>query len=117
VTTGCTTSPSTDCKQTAVGVSSLSPYVVKDNTTSYGSGFSVSGAGVPTDAAATTLVNSPIATQCFACHDSSVERAHMEVTGSASIYSPRSVALGKVETCMVCHGPGHIADIRVMHSK
>ena len=41
----------------------------------------------------------------------------MEVTGSALIYAPRSVALGKVETCMVCHGPGHIADIKVMHSK
>jgi OmcA/MtrC family decaheme c-type cytochrome len=116
-TTGCTISPSTNCLQTDVGVSSLSPYVVKDNTTSYGSGFSVSGAGVPTDAALTTLVNSPIATQCFACHDSSVERAHMEITGNASIYSPRSVALGKPELCMVCHGPGHIADIKLMHSK
>ena len=79
-------------------------------------GFSVSapaahGCGV------TTLVNSPIAAQCFMCHDSSVERAHMEITGNASIYSPRSVALGKPELCMVCHGPGHIADIKVMHSK
>ena len=93
-----------------------SPYITQDFN--YGSGFSFSAAtGVTTEAAATTLVNSPIATQCFACHDSTVERAHMEITGSASIYSPRSVALGKVETCMVCHGPGHIADIKVMHSK
>ena len=41
----------------------------------------------------------------------------MEITGNASIYSPRSAALARPETCMVCHGPGHIADIKVMHAK
>jgi len=115
-TTGCTPSGTNNCLQTATGVSSLSPYVVKDNATSYGSGFSVSSAGVPTDAAATTLVNSPIATQCFACHDTVLARAHMEIN-AGSIYAPRSVALGKIETCMVCHDTGRIADIKAMHAK
>jgi hypothetical protein len=115
-TTGCTPNGTSNCLQTATGVASLSPYVVKDNATNYGSGFSVSGAGVPTDAAATTLVNSPIATQCFACHDSVLARAHIEIN-AGSIYSPRSIALGKIETCMVCHDTGRIADIKAMHAK
>ena len=96
---------------------SLSPYVIKDNAYNYGSGYSVAGAtGVPTDAAGTTLVNSPVATACFACHDSVLARTHMEVN-NGSIYVPRSVALGAQETCMVCHATGRIADIKVMHSK
>jgi len=95
---------------------SLSPYVTAG--TAYGSGFSVSAAtGVPTDAAATTLVNSPLATQCFSCHDSTLARQHMEITGNASIYAARGGALAKPELCMVCHDTGRIADIKVMHSK
>ncbi len=117
LTTGCTVTPISDCLQTAVGVFSLSPYVIKDNLApGYGSGFSVSSAGVPTDAAPTTLVNSPVATQCFSCHDSALARTHMEENG-ASLYVPRSTALGAVETCALCHATGRIADIRVMHAK
>ena len=94
----------------------LSPYVVAG--TNYGAGYSVNSAtGVPTDAAATTLVTSPLATQCFACHDSTLAKDHMLITGNASIYEARSTALAKPELCMVCHGPGRIADIKVMHSK
>ena len=125
LTTGCTTSPPppatgpfvSDCMSTDLSVWSLSPYVIKDNAYNYGSGYSVAGAtGVPTDAAGTTLVNSPVATACFACHDSVLARTHMEVN-NGSIYVPRSVALGAQETCMVCHATGRIADIKVMHSK
>jgi len=119
LTTGCTVTAINDCLQTAVGVFSLypGPEVIKDNLTSYGSGFSVAAAtGVPTNAAGTTLVNSPIATQCFACHDSILARAHIEVNGG-SIYAPRTTALGTIETCMVCHDAGRIADIEVMHAK
>jgi OmcA/MtrC family decaheme c-type cytochrome len=104
-TAGCTVTPINDCLQTEVGAFSLSPYVAKDNMTSYGP------AGSPLN-----LMNSPIATQCFACHDSELARAHFEVNGG-SIYVPRATALGAVETCMVCHGDGRIADIEVMHAK
>ena len=41
----------------------------------------------------------------------------MEINGGASIYAPRSTALGTIETCMVCHDAGRIADIKVMHAK
>lgn len=125
VTAGCTISATNNCVQTELGVYSLSPYVIKDNATDYGLGFSfnaglTTSGGVPAggtrEAAATTLVNSPIATACFACHDSSQARAHME-SNTGSIYKPRSTALTTTETCLVCHGVDRIADIKAMHAK
>ena len=65
---------------------------------------------------AASLVNSPVATACFACHDTDLARTHMEINGG-SIYAPRGTALGTMETCMICHAPGRIADIKVMHAK
>ena len=93
---------------------SNSPYITVG--TNYGSGFSVTAAGVPTDAAATTLVISPTVTVCSACHDSTQAIAHFTINGG-SFYVPRSTALGTTETCMVCHGADRIADIKVMHAK
>ncbi len=115
----------------------LSPYVAQSTaaaTANYGIGFSFNTGITSTNActpdgtfytilpgesvaaAGTTLVNSPIATACFACHDSSLARTHMEENG-ASIYVARSTALATQETCMICHAPGHVADIKVMHAK
>lgn len=95
----------------------ISPRVVADNVTNYGTGFSFSAAtGVSTEAAGTTLVNSPIATTCFACHDTNMAKWHMETNGG-SIYAPRSEALARQEQCLICHGTGRIADIKVMHAK
>jgi OmcA/MtrC family decaheme c-type cytochrome len=92
-----------------------SPYITQD--LDYGAGFTFNAAtGTATDAAATTLVTSPIATQCFACHDSSQAQAHIRQNGG-SLYAPRSAALGTIETCMVCHDVGRIADIKVIHAK
>ncbi|MEO8280101.1 MAG: OmcA/MtrC family decaheme c-type cytochrome, partial [Ideonella sp.] len=92
-----------------------SPYVTAG--VNYGAGFSNTAAGVPTDAAPTTLVSSPTATACFACHDSADDISHYKINGGA-IYQPRSVALtGTNETCLICHGPGRIADIAVSHNK
>ena len=83
----------------------ISPYVTADNVTDYGAGFAFAAAtGVSTPAAGTTLVSSPIATACFACHDSALARGHMENEGG-SIYKPRTTALAKVELCMQCHSP------------
>ena len=127
----CTASQSSP--QTDVGAYSLSPYI-QGYPANYGTGFSFNagltaanscsndGAPVSTPPGGTlaadprSLVNSPVATACFACHDSDLARAHMETNGG-SIYSARSTALGTVETCMICHAPGRIADIKVMHAK
>ena len=96
---------------------SISPYVVADNVFDYGTGFSFNAAtGVTAQAAGTTLVNSPVATACFSCHDSNQSVAHMRANGG-SIYSPRNTALGTTETCMVCHGTGRVADIRLTHAR
>ena len=106
---------------TALSVFSLSPYVVKDNVTDYGAGFSVNAAtGLATQAAATTLVNSPIAGACFSCHDSDVAKAHMQSNGGA-LYAPRSAALrpdgSQAEACMLCHAAGKVADIKARHPR
>lgn len=80
----------------------ISPFITAG--ASYGSGYSVSSAGVPTQAAATTRINSPISSACFACHDTATARAHMTQNGGI-IYAPRSAAnLATQETCLVCHG-------------
>ncbi|QWV98270.1 OmcA/MtrC family decaheme c-type cytochrome [Geomonas nitrogeniifigens] len=69
-----------------------------------GSGFSFAGAtGTPTNAAGTTLINSPISAACYSCHDTAQAKAHMVANGG-SIYEARSTALLKSETCLVCHG-------------
>ncbi|MEO7116577.1 MAG: hypothetical protein ABIZ18_12035, partial [Caldimonas sp.] len=92
-----------------------SPYISLG--VNYGSGYSNTAAGVPTDAAPTTLVTSPTTTACFACHDSSDDISHFKLNGGA-VYQPRSVALTSTnETCMICHGSGRIADIAVVHNK
>ena len=69
-----------------------------------------------TPAAATTLVTSPTAAVCSACHDSDEDIAHMRANGG-SFYQQRSTALATTETCLVCHGTGRTADIAVVHSK
>ena len=130
---GSTCTVSQSSPQTDVGVYSQSPYI-QGYPANYGTGYSFNagltasssctndGAPVSTppggirEADPRSLVNSPVATACFACHDSNVDRAHMEANG-ASIYKARSSALGTVETCMICHAPGSIADIKVMHAK
>ncbi|MBK7685945.1 MAG: OmcA/MtrC family decaheme c-type cytochrome [Rhodocyclaceae bacterium] len=95
----------------------ISPRVTADNVFDYGVNFSFNAAtGVTTAAAGTTLVNSPITAACFACHDSDQAKLHME-SNSGSIYRTRTEALAKPETCLVCHGSGRTADIKVMHSK
>ena len=63
-----------------------------------------------------SLVNSPIAGVCFACHDSSADMAHFNLNGG-SIYQPRNQALSQTETCLICHGSGKIADIKVVHAQ
>ena len=94
---------------------SNSPYITTG--VNYGAGYAVAPAtGVATEAAATTLVTSPTATACFACHDSTEAVAHFRINGG-SIYAARANAMVTTETCMVCHGPGRVAAIKDSHAK
>jgi OmcA/MtrC family decaheme c-type cytochrome len=124
----------TSAPQTDLGVFELSPYISPFPTT-YGVGFSFNAGLNPTSASCrpdgtvvpanppggsipadmVTLVNSPVAGVCFACHDSPEEMAHFQLNGG-SIYQPRGTAVNTTETCLICHGPGKIADIHVVHA-
>ena len=82
---------------------------------------------------ASTLVTSPLTAACSGCHDSQEDINHMTQTGGGVWLQPRSTAAPTVATpvtvngvttsnplvskeqCMVCHGPGALADIRVVH--
>jgi OmcA/MtrC family decaheme c-type cytochrome len=67
---------------------------------------------------ATDLVNSPIASACYYCHDSDPAIDHMEQNGGAIAW-PRSQFLLQqpTESCIVCHGEGRMADLNVVHAK
>ena len=93
-----------------------SPYVTVG--TNYGSGFVFNAlTGAITEAAPTTLVNSPIVAACSACHDSPAAVDHMQTNGG-SFWEPRSVAFTKpqAEQCLICHGPNRVASISLVHA-
>jgi len=106
----------------------FSPYVTQNTTSNYyGKGFSVTSAGVVTQATAPSLVNSPITAACAACHDDGTNvndvlgvtpRAHMVLNGG-TWYTPRLAAgvsaFTKEELCLTCHGDGKVQDIKVVH--
>jgi OmcA/MtrC family decaheme c-type cytochrome len=84
--------------------------------TNYGSAPTfVAGTGAVTAGAATTLVSSPIASVCFACHTTATARNH--ITGKGGfIYAPRSTVLAApAENCLGCHGRGKSWAINVAH--
>ena len=70
-------------------------------------------AGVPND---TDLVTSPQAASCTGCHDGPLSLAHMDQNGG-SVGMPRIdyEVEARVETCNLCHGPGRIADVELVH--
>lgn len=91
-------------------------------TTVYGSGFSYTPAtNTAVQAAATTLVESPITSACFACHDTSTAKSHMTLYGGV-VYGTRAAStsagvLVNNETCLICHGMGRDQDAAVVHAK
>ena len=100
----------------------VSPYVDKKTATNagtvYGAGFSYTVAtGVTVEGAGTNLVNSPIASACFSCHDSAAAQTHMGNDGGGSIYATRAVALTKSERCLDCHAAGKASPIKTKHKQ
>ena len=90
-----------------------------------------------TNYTADNLVTSPVTSACFGCHDSKIAVSHMQLNGGTVYGSVSTVSSGgprpanpaasvapaattfsftKVETCMVCHASGKVADIKVMHA-
>jgi OmcA/MtrC family decaheme c-type cytochrome len=98
----------------------ISPYVVADNVTDYGPGFAFNAAtGVATQGAGTNLVISPMTAACASCHDAPIAIAHMTSSGGA-FYAPRASVLAPgapQEQCLLCHGPGKVAAIGIVHQR
>ncbi|MBI4913495.1 MAG: OmcA/MtrC family decaheme c-type cytochrome [Acidobacteria bacterium] len=109
-----------DSKDTVV-----SPFVQLNND--YGANFSYNaGTGATTQAATTTLVNSPYVAACSNCHDSVMAINHMKANGGSFYASRGSVQanpaapvagapLVNKEQCFLCHSAGKIADVQKVH--
>jgi OmcA/MtrC family decaheme c-type cytochrome len=64
------------------------------------------------------VVWSPNAAVCTGCHRSTLTRAHIEQNGgdfNAGKDANGRMVSAKLETCTLCHGPGRVADLRIMH--
>lgn len=55
------------------------------------------------------------AAACSACHNDTLAEAHMLNNGALFDQTQATIEASTVETCAVCHGPGSIADVEVMH--
>jgi OmcA/MtrC family decaheme c-type cytochrome len=62
---------------------------------------------------------SPIASVCSACHDGVLPREHMLDNGAifGGAGSEQVVQEGNIESCPVCHGPGKLADVKLVHDE
>jgi OmcA/MtrC family decaheme c-type cytochrome len=61
---------------------------------------------------------SPNTAVCSACHTTALAEAHMLQNGGSKTLSKNvdgTTAGGPIETCQLCHGPGRVADVKVMH--
>jgi OmcA/MtrC family decaheme c-type cytochrome len=64
------------------------------------------------------VVISPNAAVCSACHQEPLEAEHMKQNGAdfaATKAADGTLISASVETCALCHGPGRVADVEVMH--
>jgi OmcA/MtrC family decaheme c-type cytochrome len=53
---------------------------------------------------------------CSACHQSSTEKEHMmQNGGSFAAVKDANSRVVSMETCAICHGPGALADVKVVH--
>ncbi len=58
----------------------------------------------------------PTAGVCSACHDGDVAKSHMQLNGALFAATQAVINTGAtLEACAICHGPGRIADVKVIH--
>lgn len=71
----------------------------------------------------TDWINTPTASSCYYCHTGLDAMAHMEQNGAMlsvpyGVYWTNRSSLGStLESCSVCHGPGKVADLDVVHNR
>ena len=89
-------------------------YYPVDGSQVLGTTVDVNDPATPTD----DRVISPNTAVCSACHTGELEIVHMEQNGgdfNATKAADYALISSGVESCTVCHGPGRIADVKVMH--
>jgi OmcA/MtrC family decaheme c-type cytochrome len=65
----------------------------------------------PTD----DLKISPTAAVCTSCHDDPAKQTHMVSWGLANFMGTQATIDSSPELCSLCHGPGGILDVKVVH--
>jgi OmcA/MtrC family decaheme c-type cytochrome len=75
------------------------------------------GADVVSPAAPGDDLNmAPSTAVCTSCHDSALAQAHMLQIGGAMFDVAQTPTLdANLEQCSICHGPGTVADVKVVH--
>jgi OmcA/MtrC family decaheme c-type cytochrome len=79
-----------------------------------GTTIDINDPATPTD----DLVISPNTSVCSACHVETLDIQHMELNGgdfSATKAADSTLVSSGIESCVICHGPGRTADVKVMH--
>jgi len=79
-----------------------------------GTTIDVNDPATPTD----DLVFSPNASVCSACHIEPLDIQHMELNGgdfNATKAADSTLVSSEIESCVICHGPGRTADVKVTH--
>lgn len=75
-------------------------------------------AGLNLESPADDVVISPNTSVCSACHFSAIATQHMTQNGGdfeATKAADSTLISSGVETCNLCHGPGRIGDVKLMH--
>jgi OmcA/MtrC family decaheme c-type cytochrome len=61
----------------------------------------------------------PTAAVCSSCHDGALQQQHMIMNGAVFAATQDDITnhtvAGGYETCAICHGPGTVADVKVVH--
>jgi OmcA/MtrC family decaheme c-type cytochrome len=89
-------------------------YYPVDGAKVLGATFDANDPSTPTD----DVVVSPNAAVCSACHIESLDVLHMEQNGgdfNARKAADSTLISSKIESCVVCHGPGRTTDVKVVH--
>jgi OmcA/MtrC family decaheme c-type cytochrome len=83
--------------------------VLASTISTYVNGVGNSGPAGQTAVTAATAV-------CSSCHQSATEKTHMMQNGGnfAAVKNASSQVVS-TETCTICHGPGAVADVKVVH--
>jgi hypothetical protein len=66
---------------------------------------------------ATDLVSTPVSSTCYGCHNDPTAVIHYVQNGGV-ISQPRStIGADSMETCVLCHGTGRMADVGMVHAE